>query len=336
MAEINRMLTLAGMNPKKVLVTELKTARDALTEAHDVMIAQIEAGAQIDEGLFGALKAALQTAAQVGAKGAKVAVEKAKKLAEPVKELYLDNKARIELKAMTKSIATVIASFEKIEGESKTILARDRDLYSEIALFKDLLKRTLDSMAARLQVQQEGMEDADIRDLMIEHGYLVDESAEELLEAKLADDVLQAVKDSQEFKDLVETFKLVSTKREQNNGTFVFDTGVPGINFRGEVMPKTSYLLKAYADGQVRAVLKGATEMGGGDARHYRLGKKFVSKAGDQVVLYRAMLKDILARGKKKAAGQEKAIATQKEAFKEYVERYYGHDSTPDDGNEGW
>lgn len=73
-----------------------------------------------------------------------------------------------------------------------------------------------------------------------------------------------------------------------------------------------------------------------GDVRHYRIGKKFVSQTGDQVVLYRAMLKDIFARGKKKVANQTKVIAAQKEAFKEYVNRYYGPDSTPDDGNEGW
>ena len=48
------------------------------------------------------------------------------------------------------------------------------------------------------------------------------------------------------------------------------------------------------------------------------------------------MLKDIFARGKKKVANQTKVIAAQKEAFKEYLNRYYGPDSTPDDGNEGW
>jgi hypothetical protein len=250
--------------------------------------------------------------------------------------MYLDNKARDELKSMTKALGDVVNTFQKVEDNSKTILSRDKEVAAEIKLFKDLLLKTIESLAARLQVQNEGLQDEDIRDLMIEHGYLVDDSAEDLLEAKLDDAVLQQVKDSQEFKDLTAEFKLVSTKRELNNGTFVFDIGVPGVNFRGEEMKGTKYLLKAYADGQLRGVLKGSTEAGGGDARHYHIGKKFVSQTGDQVVLYRAMLKDIFARGKKKVANQTKVIAAQKEAFKEYLNRYYGPDSTPDDGNEGW
>ena len=214
MAEINRMLVLAGMNPKRVLISELKAARHELNNAHDQLIRQIETGAQIDEGLFSALKAA---------------VEKARK------------------------------------------------------------------------------------------------PAEDLLEAKLDDAVLQQVKDSQEFKDLTAEFKLVSTKRELNNGTLVFDIGVPGVNFRGEEMKGTKYLLKAYADGQLRGVLKGSTEADGSEARHYRIGKKFVSQAGDQVMLYRAMLKDILARGKKKVANQTKMItARNEETFKEYINLYFG------------
>ena len=214
------------------------------------------------------------------------------------------------------------------------MLSRDKEVATEIKLFKDLLQKTLDSLAARLQVQQEDLEDEDIADMMVEHGYLVVDSAEDLLQEKLSNEVLDQVKDAQEFKDLIETFKLVSTKRELNNGTLVFDTGVPGINFRGEAIPKTSYLLKAYADGQVRGVLKNGGQFG--EDAHYRLGKKFISKAGDQVVLYRAMLKDILGRAKKKVTNQEKAIASQKNAYKEYVQRTYGIDSIPDDGNEGW
>jgi myosin heavy subunit len=340
MAEINRMLMLAGMNPKRVLISELKAARDELNNAHDQLIRQIETGAQIDEGLFSALKAALQTAGQVGTASAKAAVEKARKLAEPVKQMYLDNKARDELKSMTKALGDVVNTFQKIEDDSKTILSRDKEVAAEIKLFKDLLLKTIETLAARLQVQNEGLQDEDIRDLMIEHGYLVDDSAEDLLEAKLDNAVLQQVKDSQEFKDLTAEFKLVSTKRELDNGTLVFDIGVPGINFKGEEIKGTKFVLKAYADGQLRGQLRGVLKdyavSDGRDGRHFRIGKKFVSQTGDQVVLYRAMLKDILARGKKKVANQPKVIAAQKEAYKEYINRYYGPDSIPDDGNEGW
>jgi myosin heavy subunit len=335
MTEINRMLKIAGVNPKRVLINELKAARDELNNAHDQLIHQIEAGVQIDEGLFSALKTALQTASQVGTTSAKAAVEKARKLAEPVKQMYLDNKARDELKSMTKALGDVVNTFQKVEDDSKTILSRDKEVASEIKLFKDLLLKTIESLAARLQVQNEGLQDEDIRDLMIEHGYLADDSAEDLLEAKLDNAVLQQVKDSQEFKDLTAKFKLVSTKRELNNGTLVFDIGVPGISFQGEEIKGSTYLLKAYADGQIRAMLKGSILPYGGDDRHYRIGKKFVSQTGDQVVLYRAMLKDILERGRKKVANHPKALAAQKEAYKEIIKRNYGPDSIPDDGNEG-
>jgi hypothetical protein len=339
MSDINRILALAGMSPKKDLLKELKTARDELTSAHNQVIKQVEAGVQLDEGLFASLKAALATATQVGASGAKAAADKARKLAEPIKQLYLDNKAREELKVLTHTLADVISAFEKAETKATTILKRDAEVASEVKLFKDLLQKTLESFAARLQIQVEGLEDDDIRDLMIEQGFLLDLlSAEELVEAKVGDEVLQQVKDSQEFKDLTAEFKFVSTKRNLNNGTLVFDIGLPQIDVTGEPIKSTSYLLKAYADGQVRAQIKGNQKTYDGidiAPSHYRVGKKFVSTTDDQVVLYRAMLKDILVRAKKKVANHAKAVAAQKEAFSKLqqatVQHNFGTDAEPDD-----
>jgi hypothetical protein len=314
-----RLMKLAGIDPKANVVSELRSAREQLNEAHTTLIRQLEDNAQLDEGLFDSLKAALTTAGQLTVVGAREAAKKAKALTEPIKQMYLDNKARGELTKLTQDIAKVIASFADVETKAPTVISRDKEVADEIKLFKSLLQRTLDTLTARLSVQNEGLLDPAIKNIMLEHGYIEEKP---LLESKAMDELIAQVRETDEFKALVKKYPLVSTKRELGNGTLVFNTGVAGLDFQGEPLPKSAYLLKAYADGQIRAMMKNGGSLG--RDVHYRLGKKIVSKDGTMLPIYRAMLKEILERADKKVANAEQERQAQVKRYIAYLKGEFG------------
>lgn len=296
----NRLQKLAGVDPKRDLIEALKQERDKISAAHDVLIEQVRTGAQIDEGLFSTLKAAMNTAIQASTKAASSVVDKAKQLAAPIKQLYLDNKAKEELIELTKGIGGIITAFDKIESNAHTILSRDTEVQKEIQLFKDLLQKTFETLTARLNPQQsESLEDPRIKDMMVEHGYLEIDSLKLIMEAGESDDVIAQVLASKEYQDASSKFKVVSTKRELAKGVISFDIGVKP--YGSDQDPKAKTVLKASPDGQIRGVVT----LNGEQATYYLLGDKIVSTRKDQTILYRAMIKEIVRRGSELKANHE-------------------------------
>ena len=161
MTDLNRTRELAGFHPKRDLVAELKSSRQQLTSDFDVMIKQVENGVQIDEGFFTSLTAALKTVGQATKSGAKAAVEKAAKLSNNLRQMYLDNKAQAELKNMIDSIARINHTLEGIEKEAPTVLSKDTEVKTALGLLKDVLIKVIDQLSARIAVpsaQAEGRE----------------------------------------------------------------------------------------------------------------------------------------------------------------------------------
>lgn len=152
----NRLLHLSGLNPQHKTLDELKADRQKMLEAYDRLIQDVEAGHQLDEGLFTSLKATLATVGQLGAAGAKKVADAAKKVAADVKEVYLDNKAKAELELLVKNIKKVITDFEAIEKDASTIIKRDPEVAKEMELFKSLFVKLLDTLQARLAIAKGG------------------------------------------------------------------------------------------------------------------------------------------------------------------------------------
>jgi hypothetical protein len=320
----NRLQKLAGVDPKRELIEALKKERDEISVAHDILIEQIRTGAQIDEGLFSTLKAAMNTAIQVSTKAASSVVDKAKALAAPIKQLYLDNKAKEELIDLTKGIGGIITSFDKIESDAHTILSRDTEVQKEIQLFKDLLQKTFETLTARLNPQQsESLEDPRIKDMMIEHGYLEIDSVKLIMEAAESDDVIAQVLTSKEYQDAASKFKVVSTKRELAKGVISFDVGVKP--FDGLNDPKSKTVLKAFPDGQLKGVVTS-----NGEQHTYLLGLKIISSRKDQTILYRAMIKEIVRRGEDLKSNHEGRM----KEIESVLAKQLGSDAVKDDGQE--
>ena len=181
MTDLNRMRELAGFHPKQDLISELKVSRDQLLASYDQLIKQVENGNQIDEGFFTSLSAALKTAGQISKKGAKAAAEKVAKLANGVKQMYLDNKAQAELKNMIDSLARIQNTLNTIEKESPTILSRDSEVKHAFNLLIDVLTKITDQVAARLAVpvatsEGRAVSEADIEKILEEATLQADNS----------------------------------------------------------------------------------------------------------------------------------------------------------------
>lgn len=156
MIDTTRLQQLSGMHPQRKTLEELRADRQKVLEGYDRLIREVEAGQQLDEGLFTSLKATLATVGQLGAAGAKKVADAAKKVADNVKEVYLDNKAKAELELLVKNIKKVISDFEMIEKDAATIIKRDPEVAKEMELFKSLFVKLLDTLSARLAIAKGG------------------------------------------------------------------------------------------------------------------------------------------------------------------------------------
>jgi len=311
MTAINRMLTLSGKNPQQELLDKLAVDRKRIDESYDVTIKRVKGGYQLDEGIFSALKLAFGTASQLSKMGAEKAKQKAQELSASVKKVYKSARAKAELKNLIAGLKKIISEFEDMADDSSTILAADAEVKRELNLFKDVFINTINTLASRMAVSEglDGDEDT-LKYMLTELGILTEEPI--TLQEALASEVMVQLKNLPEFKEAEKRMKFISSRVQLKNGTLVFDTGMHGLNSKGEEDPKSVYLLKIYADGQVRGELKGyrmkySNEMGSFSS-HYRLGKPVVGKT--EIDMYTKALVDVVKRYEKKKAryGREKEI----------------------------
>lgn len=167
MSQLTRIRELAGLSTTDMVVAELEASRISINEAHNAAIKQAKAGLRIDEGLFSTLVAALSTAGQASLLGTKAIVDKAKKLAEPIKQLYLDNKAKAELKELVHKTEEVAKNFEEMEKEASTIIKRDKDIATSIGAFKAALQDFIGKLTPRGAVVQAAESQVQITELNI-------------------------------------------------------------------------------------------------------------------------------------------------------------------------
>lgn len=146
---LDRMLTLAGFDKKQELIVSLKESKRQLVEAHDRAIRQAESGVPLDEGLFTGLRAALATVATASSKASKSVARKAAELGDNVKKLYLDEKAKIELKSMLKGMVGIAAAFEKLEKDAPTIIKKDERVREIVKVFRDAMETMMKDLQAR-------------------------------------------------------------------------------------------------------------------------------------------------------------------------------------------
>lgn len=152
MTDLNRIKQLSGMHPNRALLEQLNAEKASVVLAYDQLIREAEKGQQIDEGLFTSLKATLATVGHLGASGAKKIAAAAKNVAANIKELYLDQKAKAELQLLVKNIKVAITNFEAMEKDASTIIQRDQDVQKEMALFKTLFTKLLETLETRLSL----------------------------------------------------------------------------------------------------------------------------------------------------------------------------------------
>lgn len=166
--ELQRIIHLSGMHPNSLRLQELKADRQKVLEAYDKLINDAEQNRQLDEGLFTSLKAMLATVGAAGAAGAKKVAEKVKNLSDKVKELYLDEKAKIELGVLIKNMKKAIADFETIEKDASTIVARDEEVNKAMETFKKLFSATIDMLGARQAVAKGVTEGVEVDEELLE------------------------------------------------------------------------------------------------------------------------------------------------------------------------
>lgn len=146
---LDRMLALAGFNKNKELVDALTESKRQLTAAHDLAITQAKQGVPLDEGFFTGLRAALATAVTAGAKVTKSVARKAAELADNVKTIYQDEKAKLELKELLKGMVKLAGDFEELEKKAPTILKKDERVREVTKVFRDALETMANDLRAR-------------------------------------------------------------------------------------------------------------------------------------------------------------------------------------------
>ena len=342
MNEITRLKALAGQNANQESLKQLSADLKAVNENFDTAVDALLNGRQLDEGLLDALHAALQTAGQIGKAGvksagsaglqaAKRAAAKAKKVSASVKTLYLDNKAQVELKKLLMGLGKLIQQFEDMQKKAPTIVSRDPDVAKELKHFDATFKSLIDTLSSRLVIK-EGLSDYnEIHQALVEME-LYDEE-ELLFEDKVDKDLMKEVMNTDEYKEAASLMKDITTKRHLANGTFMFDTGLAP-KYRTRVSAR--YVLKIYADGQVRGELRyersGKLKASSFNS-HYRLGKPI--KGVDELDMYRKALSDIVKRFKKKSGKyeevQQKIEKLQQETEAKIRSLEFGEDAVEDD-----
>ena len=144
-----RLRELAGFNDRQAQIDALKESRVQLLAAHDLAISQAEKGLQIDEGFFSGMKAAFATALTGSKMASKAVAKRAAALSDNVKKIYLNEKAKIELKNLITGVKDIAGRFEKLEKDVPTLLAKDERVSEIVKVFADALETLENELVAR-------------------------------------------------------------------------------------------------------------------------------------------------------------------------------------------
>lgn len=168
----DRIKELSGQNPKQAKIDEMKADLKALSESYEAAIAAVESGRRIDEGFFNSLKAAFQTAAQLGKSGASAVKDKVKKVTAPVAAIYRDKKAQAELKSLFDQLKGIIDRFDEISNSAPTIFKNDKQVAVEMDYFRKVMLKMIQTLSSRLAIKEGATEIDQIMAVLKEEGIL--------------------------------------------------------------------------------------------------------------------------------------------------------------------
>lgn len=340
--QLDRMLALSGKNKEQNLINQLKIEKHAIIESYDRTIEHLKNNNQIDEGIFTALKNAFGTANNLRKAGVQGVKNKISTLAGNVKAIYKSARAKAELKTLIDGLEDAILSFENLTKQTNTIISSDPEIRQELEIFKKTFEAMIISLTARQAVAENiETDDSAIKNMLVEMGVIVEDQLTLLEAEKVSPELIKDVMITAAFEEAAKRMKFISTATQLKNGTLVFDTGLNGIKNDGSEDPNSSYLLKIYADGQIRGELKGIklarvndgwTQGKPFNSSHYRLGKPITGK--NEAEMYKNALIDVVKRYEKKKAryGKEKQIIADRFAEFNKVWNYanYGSEAEPD------
>jgi hypothetical protein len=155
MTDLNRLLQLSGIDSEKQRTLKaINEAKRELLAQLDHAAVQTQAGHQLDEGFFDGLRASLGTIMTVTGKAGEKALKAASAMKDSIKAIYDDEKAKVELKNLTKALQGLSVSIENLGKEAPTILKKDADLAELMKVFVDCAKRTALEVAKRAQLEK--------------------------------------------------------------------------------------------------------------------------------------------------------------------------------------
>lgn len=317
MNSLDRIKTLSGQNSNQNTINQLNSDMKSLSEQFDAALEALKNGKQIDEGFFSSLKAAFQTASKFGKDGASAVKDKVKAASAEVKLTYQDKKAKAELKAMMNKMKNVIDELDALVAAAPTLLKADKQLAKEMDYFRRVMLKMIATIASRKSLNENITEIDDISDMLFEEGLF--EAAPNMPYAKsrkIPSEEMKLILDSDEYKEVAKKMKDVTTNRQLKTGTFMFDTGIAA-DYRGYGEESYgNYVLKIYADGQIRGEIRGGRNFSARGIAHYRLGKPIKSET--PVEMYKEAFKEMVRRYEEKVS---KLGKTDEDAFKSFMKK---------------
>lgn len=175
----NRLKELAGRANNQNTIDQLIIEKALIVKQYDEAIAALKDQRTVNEGLFSTLSAAVGTVAKIGKKGAEAVAGKVRQVSGAVKEIYLDQKAKAELKELTSGMKEAISDFAELEKKVPTLLKRDKEVADALTVFKDLFNKTLEIIGSRAAVTEGAVTMSEINDVLISEGLFLEGAAEQ-------------------------------------------------------------------------------------------------------------------------------------------------------------
>jgi hypothetical protein len=158
-----------------------------ISSQYDSALKTVENGQQIDEGFFTSLKAAFQTAAQVGKSSAAAVGDKVKQATAQVSAIYQDKKAQAELKILFDQLKTIVDKFDEIANSAPTIFKNDKQIAKEMDYFRRVMIKMIQTLSSRLAIKEGVSSSIDIEKLLKDEGLLEYISNEKILKEPIED-----------------------------------------------------------------------------------------------------------------------------------------------------
>jgi hypothetical protein len=177
---LERLKTLSGQNSKQPTIDQMRADLKEISSQYDSALKTVENGQQIDEGFFTSLKAAFQTAAQVGKSSAAAVGDK-------VSAIYQDKKAQAELKILFDQLKTIVDKFDEIANSAPTIFKNDKQIAKEMDYFRRVMIKMIQTLSSRLAIKEGVSSSIDIEKLLKDEGLLEYISNEKILKEPIED-----------------------------------------------------------------------------------------------------------------------------------------------------